>query len=91
MYLTLVIVLCVVVALAGIVVCVIHEPPTWAVVVGFVGGFALGAVLLRMPAFADIAASSVGSWSVRLASFAAFEALLTLAAIARDRTEPTTP
>ncbi|WP_460066869.1 hypothetical protein [Streptomyces sp. YKOK-I1] len=86
MYLTLVTVLCVVVALAGIVVSVMHEPPTWAVVIGVVAGFALSTILLRTAAFADIAQSSVGSWSVRLAAFAAVEALLTLAAVQRGRT-----
>ncbi|MEU1511989.1 hypothetical protein ABZ490_07475 [Streptomyces sp. NPDC005811] len=86
MYLTLVTVLCVFVAIAGIVVSVIHEPPTWAVVVGVVAGFALSAALLQTAAFADIAQSSVGSWSVRLASFAGVEALLTLTAVQRGRT-----
>lgn len=86
MYLTLVTVLCVVVALTGIVVSVVHEPPTWAVVVGVVAGFALSTVLLRTAAFADIAQSSVGSWSLRLAAFAAAEALLALAVVHRGRT-----
>ncbi|WP_133912066.1 hypothetical protein [Streptomyces sp. NBC_00582] len=86
MYLTLVVALCAVVALAGVVVTVIHEPPTWAVVVGTVVGFALGAVLLELPALADVAESSVGAWSLRFGAFSTVEALLTLAVTTRGRT-----
>ncbi|WP_416986581.1 hypothetical protein [Streptomyces sp. T028] len=86
MYLTLVVALCAVVAIAGVVVSVIHEPPTWALVVAVVVGFALSTALLRMPAFADIAASSIGSWSLRLGSFSTVEALLSLTVTNRVRT-----
>ncbi|KUN80077.1 hypothetical protein AQJ64_27080 [Streptomyces griseoruber] len=91
MYLTLVVALCAVVALAGVVVTVVHEPPTWAVVVGTVVGFALGTVLLRMPALADVAQSSIGSWSLRLGAFSAVEALLSLAVTTRSRTAESRP
>ncbi|MER5432679.1 hypothetical protein [Streptomyces sp. NPDC002588] len=87
MNVTLVTVLCLVVALAGLLVTIVNEPPAWLVVAGVVIAAVLSTVLLRMPALAEVADSSVGAWSLRLAICLAGEAVLTLVLPKRWRTE----